>query len=263
MITISRKALQCALAGLALAGISVDAQATDITLINKSSKAVHPYVRSNCWDPTFANSKPNTWSYFGTVSAGTEFTWPEMDKTMKDRCRNPTISLGFTLEGERPPTGSGIKARTTKMDMDGSVPAYTITIGDIPVVVSVTPNDDDHSEEGQGRPAITTVALASAPTPPPGLQVVCMQNADSLDMSTTCPVIEYHGYTTWVYSFIDNRISFALVTYDSKNNVVQNVTKDGARYVYQITSDPTSKSLTIWGQSNNKVTVPWSYITPN
>ena len=113
-----------------------------------------------------------------------------------------------------------------------------------------------------GAPTIITEPRTSGPTPPSDVWALCTPSPDTGDLSATCPVIEYQGYTTWVYSFIDNRVSFNLVTYDNQNNVVRNVTVDGARYVYKITSDPVSRSVTIWGQDNQQITIPWSDLAP-
>jgi hypothetical protein len=85
-----------------------------------------------------------------------------------------------------------------------------------------------------------------------------MDGANVFTSNGTCPVVKYKGLTTWAFSFVDNRMSFALVTYDANNNVVQNSTVDGSRYVWQITVDEVSRSATVWGQSTTKVTAPWA-----
>jgi hypothetical protein len=106
-----------------------------------------------------------------------------------------------------------------------------------------------------------TIALVPANNPPPvpsGMKVTCLTGPDSLQSSPTCPVIQYGGNTTWAFSFIDNRVSYGIVTYDAANNVVKNVTRDGARYVYKMTVDPNAKTVGVWGQANAKVDVAWS-----
>jgi len=85
-----------------------------------------------------------------------------------------------------------------------------------------------------------------------------MDGANVFTSNGTCPVVKYKGLTTWAYSFVDNRMSFALVTYDANNNVVQNQTMDGSRYVWQITVDEASRSATVWGQATTKVTAAWA-----
>ncbi len=106
-------------------------------------------------------------------------------------------------------------------------------------------------------PTIANVPAKSSPPVPAGLKVTCMPDGTSLIASATCPVIQYRGITTWAYSFIDNRVSMALVSYDAKNNIVGNITKDGARYVWQITSTPQNRTVTITGQSDQTVSTTW------
>jgi len=109
--------------------------------------------------------------------------------------------------------------------------------------------------------ATPTIALVPANSPPPvpsGMKVTCLTGPDSLQSSPTCPVIQYGGNTTWAFSFIDNRVSYGIVTYDAANNVVKNVTRDGARYVYKMTVDPSAQTVSVWGQANAKVDVAWS-----
>jgi tetratricopeptide (TPR) repeat protein len=109
---------------------------------------------------------------------------------------------------------------------------------------------------------IVNVPANSSPPVPAGLKVTCMPDAKSLTPLKTCPVIKYRGITTWVYSFVDNRVSFALVSYDAKHKIVRNVTKDGARYVWQITSDPSAETVTLSGQTNRSVTATWHDVGP-
>ena len=111
-------------------------------------------------------------------------------------------------------------------------------------------------------PTINTVPNSSHPAVPAGMKMTCTPNPNTGAMSPTCPVIQYGSWTTWAYSYDDNRVSFGIVTYDSTGQVVASKEMPGARYVYQITSDAAAKTVSIWGQSNAKVTVPWSQIGP-
>ncbi|MDB5456777.1 MAG: hypothetical protein JWP92_2362 [Caulobacter sp.] len=106
-------------------------------------------------------------------------------------------------------------------------------------------------------PQIATLPAQSAPPPPPGLKTFCATGPGSQE-STTCPVIQYHGYTTWIYSFLDNRSAYGVVSYDAQGHVVKNTTRDGARYIYKITSDPTAQTLSLWGQADAKVVMAWT-----
>lgn len=120
------------------------------------------------------------------------------------------------------------------------------------------------AEAAPTRPIIAFVPIGSNPPVPAGLKVACMPGPNILTMSKTCPVVKYLGYTTWAYSFIDNRVSMALVTYDSQNNVVGNITKDGARYVWEAKVNPGEKTVTFSGQSNQTVSATYDELfTPS
>lgn len=103
---------------------------------------------------------------------------------------------------------------------------------------------------------------SSAPTPPSGLKVTCLVDPNSLQSAKTCPVVQYMGMTTWAYSYIDNRVSLALVTYDGSGKIVRNVEQTGVRYVWNMTSSLTNKNITIFGQSNAYVELPWAKFGP-
>ena len=137
------------------------------------------------------------------------------------------------------------------MSMRLTAPLAAIAIGCVSIVPATA----------QGRRSEAQIAYVPANRPPPvpaGLKVVCSTNPNSVTPSKTCPVVKYQGITTWAYSFQDNRPALALVSYDGKNSVVRNATKWGARYVWVMTSGVETRLVTMLGQSNQTITVPWS-----
>ena len=149
MKRINRKAiLAAAITGLLLGGMTLDARANDVandvTAINQTSTNIHPYFRSNCWLPNFSTAKPSDWVYFGTIDAHTQFGPWFFNTLLKDHCAKPVLRFTFALDGEAAPTGSGIKDRTVKLDLDQ--PLITITLGENPVIKSVVPNDDNDAD---------------------------------------------------------------------------------------------------------------------
>jgi hypothetical protein len=103
------------------------------------------------------------------------------------------------------------------------------------------------------------LAQNSHPPIPAGMQLVCLQiPGTGAASSQTCPVVLYQGVTTWVYSFLDNRMAIALVSYDANNNVVRNVQKGGLRYVFDAISSDANQTVTFVGQAQQWVGVPWS-----
>lgn len=112
-------------------------------------------------------------------------------------------------------------------------------------------------------PQIEYVPSNSHPPLPAGLKMTCMKSPNQLVPSATCPVVQIDGYTVWAYSFIDNRVSLALVTYDAKRNVVGNITKDGTRYIWEVIPDRNnSDGFAFYGQSNAQVTATAAELHP-
>lgn len=107
---------------------------------------------------------------------------------------------------------------------------------------------------------IKWVPATSHPAIPAGLKVTCMTGPNVLTLSKTCPVVVYQGITTWAYSFLDNRVSMALVSYDAGGKIVRNVTRDGARYVWVMESGIRTRLVTMFGQSNQYIEVPWDQL---
>jgi len=128
---------------------ALSAQAADITLLNPSSSLIHPYFRSNCWDPSISTAKPNEWVFFGGVLSHSQFTWPAFETLLRPGCKRPDVSFTFALDGEAAPTGHGNRERTTRLEFDATVPVYTLTVTDVPELTSVTPKgyrDDDNDD---------------------------------------------------------------------------------------------------------------------
>ncbi len=108
-------------------------------------------------------------------------------------------------------------------------------------------------------PQIKFDPIGDHPTPPAGLNASCTKTPDSgYQASTTCPVIYYGSAKTWIYSYNDNRSSFALVTYGANGAVLRNVEYPGARYVFDAFSDDHGQKITIIGQAKASVVVNWS-----
>lgn len=126
---------------------AIEAQAADITVIDQTSQLIHPYFRSNCWDPAGVGARANEWVFFGGILSGTQFTWPQFELLLKAKCKNPVVRFTFALDGEAPPTGHGMKERVTKLEFDATVPVYTITLGNVPEIVNVTPADNDGDDD--------------------------------------------------------------------------------------------------------------------
>ena len=112
--------------------------------------------------------------------------------------------------------------------------------------------------EAGNAPMIVNAATSGAPAVPKDLKITCTQGPNTTTASTTCPVISWQGHTYWIYSFVDNRVSVAVVEYDENKMPVMQVVKQGTRYPWKVAVDVTAKSVTIWGQSNGTATLTWN-----
>lgn len=105
------------------------------------------------------------------------------------------------------------------------------------------------------------LAIISQKTPPGpvpnGLKVTAITGPDSLQSPPACPILTVGSFELWPLSYYDNRVSFGIVSYDPKGQVVKQTELPGARYVYKITKDGSgdSGSVTFWGQANQHVTI--------
>ncbi|XXF75684.1 hypothetical protein P2318_21795 [Myxococcaceae bacterium GXIMD 01537] len=114
----------------------------------------------------------------------------------------------------------------------------------------------------QSVPTVATVPANQPPTLPAGTKVTCTQGPNTGAPSTTCPVLKWEGHTYWALSYIDNRISMAIVAYDAAGKIVAQWEKPGARYVYAITVNTTARTATFAGQSDAKITMGWDELVP-
>ena len=102
------------------------------------------------------------------------------------------------------------------------------------------------------------LAVISMPRPkgpvPDGMKVTAITGPNTTQSAPTCPALGVGGFTLWPMSYYDNRVSFGMVMYDPKWNVIGQVEKPGARYVYKITLNAAG-SVTFSGQADQSVTM--------
>ncbi|THF72916.1 hypothetical protein E6C55_31450, partial [Cohnella fermenti] len=89
-------------------------------------------------------------------------------------------------------------------------------------------------------------------------------------LKTDCPVVEWGGFTYWVYGETNNSLYLTVAAFDDNKNLIAYRTygKDsasdpgeGARYHYLTTVDAEAQTIILWGQGDNTITVPWSDLT--
>jgi hypothetical protein len=153
-----------------------------------------------------------------------------------------------------------------KWDKNGARYVYKITVDNTKQTVTFWGQSNNKivvawKELFPPPPLVKAVPSSSHPAIPSGLKVTCMTGPDpkvtSSSISTTCPVIQWCSFTYWAYSYIDNRVGMNLVGYNPAGVIVEQYPKTGARYVYKITVENAAKTITLWGQSSQKIVMTW------
>ena len=108
-----------------------------------------------------------------------------------------------------------------------------------------------------GDPVVDFMPVNKAPTPPAGEKIICPPNPNTGAADATCPVVKYNGYSTWAFSYSDNRMAIALVTYDPSGKVVGNLNKSNIRYIWNMVVDSHNRQIEMFGQSNQWIAVTW------
>ena len=104
-------------------------------------------------------------------------------------------------------------------------------------------------------------AVVKIPAPkgpiPDGMKITALQSPDSGQSAPASPVLAVGGFTLWPMSYYDNRVSFGMVMYDLKWNVVGTHEMPGARYIYDIklNGEGETGTVTFIGQANQSVSM--------
>lgn len=88
---------------------------------------------------------------------------------------------------------------------------------------------------------------------PEGMQFGAAAGPTNLEPAHIHLVVGLGSFVIWPLSYLDNRMSVALVVYDSNKNIINIVEKPGARFVHNVTVNNADHSVTFWGESNHSV----------
>ena len=120
-------------ASLALAAGSAHAIG-DITIVNGSSSVIHPYFKTNCWNPAVLPQGADEWVFFGGIVPGTSFDWNDFYLILN--CKNPVIKVTYVRDGDQPPHQT-VPDGTVVLQYDATKNTV-IELGDRVVVTGVT-----------------------------------------------------------------------------------------------------------------------------
>jgi hypothetical protein len=136
-------------------------------------------------------------------------------------------------------------------------------IAAVSIGLSACSGDDGPGPDDEEAPTLATATVASAPEPPAGLDVVCMTDGSATLESSTCPVLIWNGITYWAFSYEDGRNSMVVVGYNSNNEVVKQLSeRTGAKNLWQITINQGQSTVTLRGQADATIVIPWSELLP-
>jgi hypothetical protein len=105
------------------------------------------------------------------------------------------------------------------------------------------------------QPIIELVPGPTFPTPPAGTRPGWVTGPDTVEQRELVPVLIWAEYVYWTFDYVDNRFGFALVAYDRSGNMVRQWEKQGPRYIWDVTLQREKKTLTYFGQANEKLDV--------
>lgn len=106
-------------------------------------------------------------------------------------------------------------------------------------------------------PQVVTVPKNSHPPIPAGSKVTCFDGPNTFTGST-CQVVKWAGNTYWAYSYTNNANAMNIVAYrDFDNSIVSQTNKNGARYLYAISINPSTRIVTFRGQADHTVTMTY------
>ena len=106
-------------------------------------------------------------------------------------------------------------------------------------------------------PSLVSRPGATAPTPPVGLRVQCVDGPESF-VEANCPVVQCGRLFTWPFTYTDNRFALGLSTYEDDVTFLRTTELTGPRYVYGASNDSLFMSVTFRGQHDLIGTTPWS-----
>ncbi len=121
---------------------------------------------------------------------------------------------------------------------------------------------DENSNPYQS-PEVEYVPSSNHPAFPSSLKASCNKGPNTLESSSTCPVLKWGKYTYWAYSYRDNRYAMNIVAYDPRGRVVEQWEKPGARYVWAIDVNETAKTVTFKGQANRTIELGLNELLPD
>jgi len=84
--------------------------------------------------------------------------------------------------------------------------------------------------------------------------------------SNTAPIIQWQGYTYWVYGTRRNDWTMHILAFDASGTMRKRIDlgdparMTGARYLWLITVEAEQQTVTLWGQARKTLTCTWDQL---
>ena len=99
-------------------------------------------------------------------------------------------------------------------------------------------------------PVVQSVPVNGHPPIPGGMKMDAFFSGSNLNVAPNTSVLRWGTHTYWVADYVDNRLAMCVLAYDENNQLVKQIPKNGARYMWRMVYDPANQNVICTGQSD-------------
>lgn len=99
-------------------------------------------------------------------------------------------------------------------------------------------------------PVVLSVPVASQPSVPDDVKLAGSFSGSNLQPSPNTSVLIWGTHTYWIADYVDNRMAMCVLGYDVNNRLVKQVSRNGARHMWQMVYDVVNQQIVCTGQSD-------------
>ena len=99
-------------------------------------------------------------------------------------------------------------------------------------------------------PVVQSVPVNGHPPIPGDMKMDAFFSGSNLNAAPNTSVLRWGTHTYWVADYVDNRMAMCVLAYDENNQLVKQIPKNGARYMWRMVYDPANQNVICTGQSD-------------
>jgi hypothetical protein len=99
-------------------------------------------------------------------------------------------------------------------------------------------------------PVVQSVPVNGHPPIPGDMKMGAFFSGSNLNAAPNTSVLRWGTHTYWVADYVDNRMAMCVLAYDENNQLVKQVSQNGARYMWRMVYDPANQNVICTGQSD-------------